>query len=68
MFADPGPYDRLVREWDRLNTDVIAEFRANGGAVARFGGLPVVIIHTFGAQSGEVREIPLIPVFEIQRL
>jgi hypothetical protein len=67
MMADPRPYDRLVRDWATFNTAVIAEFRANGGEVARFGGLPVVIVHTIGAQSGKVREIPSIPVFEITR-
>jgi deazaflavin-dependent oxidoreductase (nitroreductase family) len=51
-------------DWNTLNPDVIAEFRANGGKVAMFGELPVVILHTIGARSGEVREIPLILVFE----
>ncbi len=68
MLADRELYDRLVRDWDTFNAEVIAEFRANGGEVARFGGLPVVIVHTIGAQSGEVREIPLIPVFLDDRM
>ncbi len=49
-------------DWESLNREVIAEFRANGGKVARFGDLPVVILHTIGAKSGKVREIPLIIV------
>ncbi len=49
-------------DWDTLNAEVISEFRANGGKVARFGELPVVILHTIGAKSGKVREIPLIVV------
>ncbi|HUS41850.1 MAG TPA: nitroreductase/quinone reductase family protein [Ilumatobacteraceae bacterium] len=57
-----------MRDWASFNADVIAEFRANRGVVARFGGLPVVIVHTIGAQSGKVREIPLIPVFEDDRM
>jgi deazaflavin-dependent oxidoreductase (nitroreductase family) len=63
MLTDPSQYGRLVRDWDTFNADVIAEFRSNGGEVARFGGLPVVIVHTIGARSGTVREVPLIPVF-----
>lgn len=42
------------------NTQVINEFRANGGKVAQFGDNPLVILHTIGAKSGEVREIPLV--------
>ena len=42
------------------NTQVIAEFRANGGKVAQFGDAPVVILHTIGAKSGEARVIPLV--------
>jgi deazaflavin-dependent oxidoreductase (nitroreductase family) len=57
-----------MRDWGPFNADVIAEFRANGGVVARFGGLPVVIVHTVGARTGAVREVPLIPVFEDDRM
>lgn len=57
-----------MREWASFNADVIAEFRANQGVVARFGGLPVVIVHTLGARSGAIREVPLIPVFEDDRM
>jgi deazaflavin-dependent oxidoreductase (nitroreductase family) len=46
------------------NTQVIAEFRANGGKVAQFGDAPLVILHTIGAKSGEVREIPLVALLE----
>lgn len=56
-----------MRDWQSFNDDVIAEFRANRGVVARFGGLPVVIVHTIGARSGTEREVPLIPVFEGDR-
>lgn len=57
-----------MRDWDSFNADVIAEFRASGGVVARFGGLPVLIVHTIGARSGAAREVPLIPVFEDERM
>jgi deazaflavin-dependent oxidoreductase (nitroreductase family) len=50
-------------DMNNWNLQIIAEFRANGGVVTRFGGLPVVIVHTIGARSGIVREVPLIPVF-----
>ncbi len=49
-------------DWSKLNPGVIAEFRANGGKVAQFGDLPVVILHTIGARSGALREVPLIVV------
>jgi len=49
-------------DWKSLNAEVIAEFRANGGRVARFGDMPVAILHTIGANSGQVRETPLIVV------
>ncbi len=42
------------------NTQVIEEFRANGGKVAQFGDAPLVILHTIGAKSGQLREIPLV--------
>ena len=49
-------------DWKTLNPEVIAEFRANRGKVARFGDLPIVILHTIGAKSGLIREVPLIAV------
>lgn len=42
------------------NTQVINEFRANGGKVEQFGDAPLVILHTIGAKSGALREIPLV--------
>jgi deazaflavin-dependent oxidoreductase (nitroreductase family) len=55
-------------DWQTLNAEVIAEFRAHGGKVARFGDLPVVILHTVGAKSGRVREVPLIAVFDDEEM
>jgi deazaflavin-dependent oxidoreductase (nitroreductase family) len=46
------------------NANVIAEFRANGGKVAQFGDAPLVILHTIGARSGDVREIPLVALVQ----
>jgi len=46
------------------NASVIAEFRASGGKVGQFGDSPLVILHTIGAKSGEVREIPLVALVE----
>ncbi len=51
-------------DWKTLNQDVVSEFRKNGGKVAQFGDLPVVILHTIGARSGKVREVPLIVIRE----
>ena len=50
------------------NTQVINEFRANGGKVAQFGEAPLVILHTIGAKSGAVREIPLVTFLEPHRM
>ena len=46
-----------MNDW---NKQIIAEFRANGGKVAQFGNAPMVILHTIGAKSGGLREIPLV--------
>ena len=50
-----------MNDW---NAQVIEEFRANGGTVAQFGDAPLVILHTIGAKSGELREIPLVALVE----
>jgi deazaflavin-dependent oxidoreductase (nitroreductase family) len=42
------------------NDQVMAEFRANGGKVEQFGDAPMIILHTIGAKSGKLREIPLV--------
>lgn len=42
------------------NTQVMEEFRANGGKVGQFGDAPMVILGTIGAKSGLLREIPLV--------
>ena len=55
-------------EWKTFNPEVIAEFRGNAGKVAQFGDLPVVILHTIGARSGQVREIPLIVIRDGEEL
>ncbi len=46
------------------NAQIIDEFRANGGKAAQFGDAPLVILHTIGAKSGELREIPLMALVE----
>jgi deazaflavin-dependent oxidoreductase (nitroreductase family) len=46
-----------VNDW---NAQIIAEFRANGGAVGgQFEGAPMAILHTVGAKTGKVRENPM---------
>jgi len=54
----------VSRDWVAFNADIVDEFRANGGRVARFGNLPVIILHTIGARSGQVRLTPLIPIVD----
>ncbi len=42
------------------NQQIIAEFRANGGKVGgQFAGTPLLLLHTTGARSGQVRINPL---------
>jgi deazaflavin-dependent oxidoreductase (nitroreductase family) len=44
-----------------FNTGIIDEFRANGGKVGGpFGGMPMVLITTTGAKSGQRRTTPLV--------
>jgi deazaflavin-dependent oxidoreductase (nitroreductase family) len=50
------------------NSQVITEFRANSGKVAQFGDAPLVILHTIGAKSGALREIPLVALIEADRM
>ncbi len=50
-----------MNDW---NAQIIAEFRANGGKAAEFGDAPLVILHTIGAKSGELRETPLVALVE----
>lgn len=54
-----------MSDWNR---QVMDEFRANGGKVAQFGDAPMVILHTIGAKSGEVRETPLVCYVDGDRL
>ena len=50
-----------MNDW---NAQIIAEFRANGGKAAHIGDAPLVILHTIGAKSGEIRETPLVALVE----
>lgn len=54
-----------MNDWNRK---VMEEFRANGGKVAQFGDAPMVILHTIGARSGVLREIPLVALVDDERL
>jgi deazaflavin-dependent oxidoreductase (nitroreductase family) len=47
----------MANDW---NQTVIDEFRASGGKLSGdFAGVPMLILHTTGAKSGEPRVIPL---------
>jgi deazaflavin-dependent oxidoreductase (nitroreductase family) len=47
----------MANDW---NQTVIEEFRASGGRLSGdFEGVPMLILHTTGAKSGEPRVIPL---------
>ena len=41
------------------NPAIIAEMRSNGGRAPSIGDPPLVIMHTIGAKSGLLREIPI---------
>lgn len=46
-----------MRDW---NNRIIEEFRANGGRVGgQFEGVPMLLLHTTGARSGEERVNPM---------
>jgi deazaflavin-dependent oxidoreductase (nitroreductase family) len=60
VYSSPDSVDGMS-DW---NTQVIAEFRANKGKVAQFGDAPLVILHTIGAKSGALREIPLVALVD----
>ena len=55
-------------DWRKLNPRVIAEFRQNAGKVSGFEGLPLILLQTKGARSGNRFDVPLIPVVEDTRI
>ena len=59
--GDASRYDGVMNDF---NKQIIEEFRANNGKVASFGDMPMVILNTIGAKSGEVREIPLVALVD----
>src|SRR5207248_6310197 len=47
----------VMSDW---NDKIIAEFRANGGRVGgQFAGAPLLLLHTVGARSGQLRVNPM---------
>jgi len=56
-------------DFDELNRNVIAEFRANGGKVGgMLEGTPLVLVHNTGARTGTVRITPLVRLQDDGRL
>lgn len=56
-------------DFNELNRQVIAEFRANGGrAGGPVAGYPLVLVHHRGAKSGVERVTPLVPYVENDRI
>lgn len=56
-------------DFDEMNRNVIAEFRANGGKVGgMFEGAPLVLVHHVGARTGTERITPLVTYTEGGRL
>lgn len=51
------------------NAQIIAEFRANHGKVGgSFEGAPLLILHSIGAKSGQVRESPMMYLRDGERI
>lgn len=58
-----------MSEQNDWNTNVIREFRENGGKVGgMFEGSPMIIVHHLGAKSGAERETPLVYFGEGDRI
>ncbi|MBF6351013.1 MULTISPECIES: nitroreductase family deazaflavin-dependent oxidoreductase [Nocardia] len=52
-----------------MNSQVITEFRENGGSVGgTFEGFPLILVHHIGAKSGIERIAPLVPYVEGDRI
>jgi deazaflavin-dependent oxidoreductase (nitroreductase family) len=52
-----------------FNSNVVAEFRENGGKVGgMFEGAPLILLHHIGAKSGVERVAPLVYLAEDDRL
>ena len=47
-------------EMKAFNEKIISEFRANNGKVAMFADYPMIILHSFGAKSGNLILVPLV--------
>jgi len=43
-----------------FNRGIIEEFRANGGKVAQFAGIPILLLHHKGAKTGRSYTNPLV--------
>ena len=55
-----------VSDWNRA---IVDEFRANGGKVGgQFEGAPLLLLHTVGAKSGELRVNPMMYLADGDRL
>ena len=52
-FYDESMADRL-----EMNRAIIDEFRANHGQVAQFAGVPLLLLTTIGARTGQARTSP----------
>ncbi len=49
-----------MTEPDDFNSQIISEFRANGGKVGgMFAGAPLLLLHSTGAKSGQERVSPV---------
>ena len=58
-----------IHDWNDWDRRIIEEFRANGGNVGgQFAGVPLLLLTTTGAKSGEPRTRPLVYLSEGGRI
>ena len=57
----PSDDENTLDEWRQWNDPVIAQFRENAGEIASgyYEGVPLILLHTVGAKSGQERVHPL---------
>ena len=62
--------DTVPRSQQPMNKEIIGQFRANHGQMVsgRYQGVPLLLLHTKGAKSGEERVNPMLYVYDDNRL
>ena len=61
-MADQPEYIASPRDWVREQVELYERTDGEQGNTLRDTGLPIIIVHTFGAKTGALRKIPLMRV------